>query len=193
MHDNLAYRFFKRALDLGISLVVVVLLFWLFVAIWIVVRLDSPGPGLFKQKRVGRYGHPFTCYKFRTMAVATPELGTHEVSQVAITRAGGVLRRTKLDELPQLFNVIFNHMSLVGPRPCLLTQTELIDARRALSVLDIKPGITGLAQINDVDMSDPQRLARWDKRYMEERSTIGDLKILVATATGRGAGDRTAL
>lgn len=124
-------------------------------------------------------------------AEATRQAGTHEVSATAITRLGNFMRKTKIDELPQLVNILRNEVSLIGPRPCLQVQEELIAARNAHGVLTIKPGISGLAQVNNIDMSDPQKLARWDARYVGLRSLFLDLKITIATATGRGQGDRT--
>jgi lipopolysaccharide/colanic/teichoic acid biosynthesis glycosyltransferase/uncharacterized protein YbjT (DUF2867 family) len=185
------YAFVKRAIDLMAALTVLVLFGWAMLIVAAYVRMNSPGPAIFAQKRVGRGGRVFTCYKFRTMTLGTADAATHDVSVSAVTSAGQFLRRTKLDELPQMVNVLRNEMSLVGPRPCLPLQTELIDARRARGVLTIKPGITGLAQINDIDMSDPDRLAAWDDRYRAFRTTLGDILILMRTALGGGKGDRT--
>lgn len=160
--------------------------------IWIAIRLESPGAGIFRQARTGRDGRVFVCYKFRTMQLSTPNVGTHEVSASAITRMGSFLRGSKLDELPQIVNLLRNEMSLVGPRPCLPSQNTLVEARRARGVLGIKPGITGLAQINSIDMSDPERLAIWDERYLRLQTLLLDIKIILATAGGRGAGDNVA-
>jgi len=143
------------------------------------------------QSRVGKAGRIFTGYKFRTMKQGTRQAGTHEVSATAVTRLGGFLRKTKNDELPKVWNIFRNEISLIGPRPCLPVQTELIEARRFRGVLAVKPGISGLAQIDGIDMSDPTRLARRDARYIALRSFLLDLKISIATATGRGRGDRT--
>lgn len=189
---NLVYRVVRRAVDLAFVISVAVLLGWAMLLIWALVRIQSPGPGIFAQERVGRHGAIFTCYKFRTMKQGTVQAGTHEVSGDAITPIGRFLRRTKLDELPQIWNLLRNEMSLIGPRPCLSVQRELVEARRRRGVLRLKPGITGLAQINDIDMSDPERLARWDARYGALQSLLLDLRIMVATALGRGRGDRTA-
>lgn len=186
---NLFYRAAKRAFDLMCALAIICLLWWAMIAIWVTVRLQSPGPGLFRQTRVGRFGQSFTCYKFRTMYVSTPNLGTHEVSSSAVTPTGAFLRRTKLDELPQVINILLNQMSLVGPRPCLPTQVPLVTERRKRLVLDVKPGITGLAQVNGIDMSDPDKLARWDEYYLKLRSILLDLKIVIQTAFGGGRGD----
>lgn len=187
---NLFYRFPKRVLDLAFAAAVVVLLGWLLVVVWGIVRLESRGPGIFAQPRVGRAGKIFTCYKFRTMLVGTRQVGTHEVTAASVTRVGKFLRATKLDELPQVLNILRNELSLVGPRPCLPVQEQLIAARHALGVLSIKPGITGFAQINGIDMSDPARLARIDAEYKATRSLSLDLRIGLATFIGRGRGDK---
>ena len=189
--DNLAYRILAKTVDLLFASTVVLLLGWLMVIIWIAIRLGSPGPGIFKQNRVGRGGKLFVCYKFRTMSNDTPQAGTHDVSAAAITRLGKILRKTKLDELPQVLNIFLNEIALIGPRPCLPVQTELIKERFRLGVLDLKPGISGLAQINGVDMSNPKKLALWDARYAALRSVSLDAKIAILTCTGKGQGDNT--
>ncbi len=158
--------------------------------IWI--RFDSPGPAIFKQKRVGRKGKEFVCFKLRTMRETTAETPTHDAKLADITRSGAFLRRTKLDELPQLWNVIKGDMSLVGPRPSLPSQHELIEKRRLLDVLTLRPGITGVAQAAGVDMSDPERLAMLDATYVADQSFAHDLRILLATFSGRAMNDRIA-
>ena len=182
----------KRMIDIFAALAVIVLLGWAMALIALYIRVDSKGPAIFAQRRVGREGRVFICYKFRTMAVGTVHAATHAVSASAVTAAGRFLRRTKLDELPQVVNVLKNEMSLVGPRPCLPSQTELIVCRRNRGILQLKPGITGLAQIGDIDMSDPGRLAAWDDRYRAFRTLLGDILILVRTVLGGGSGDRVA-
>ncbi len=187
---NPVFRCCKRLTDVGIATVVIVLLWWALLLIWLIVKVTSPGPGVFAQQRVGQSGRPFTCYKFRTMKIGTPQAGTHEVSASTVTGFGRFLRKTKLDELPQAWNLLLNEVSLVGPRPCLPVQAELVERRRRAGVLSIKPGITGLAQIENIDMSDPARLVKWDARYLALRSLLLDLKIILRTATGGGQGDR---
>jgi lipopolysaccharide/colanic/teichoic acid biosynthesis glycosyltransferase len=189
---NPVYGFIMRSLDLAFALVVTMFFWWLLVIIWALVRIGSDGPGIFAQERVGRNGQPFTCYKFRTMETGTAHLGTHEVSASSVTRLGAVLRKLKLDELPQIINIFRNEISLIGPRPCLPVQRELVEARHRLGVLALKPGISGLAQVNGVDMSDPEKLANLDARYLALQSLRLDLKIIVATALGSGNGDRVA-
>lgn len=186
------YLFLKRFMDLSGAIVILLILGWSFPLIWIAVKLDSSGPGIFAQERVGKDKQVFRCYKFRTMFTNTLQGATHQVSASAVTRVGGWLRATKLDELPQIVNIFQNSMSLVGPRPCLPQQTELISHREKLQVFDVSPGITGLAQIRHVDMSRPEMLAELDSDYIHTRSLLLDLKILLATALGRGSGDHVA-
>ncbi|KQT54164.1 lipid carrier--UDP-N-acetylgalactosaminyltransferase [Aureimonas sp. Leaf454] len=172
----------KRIFDLVASLAGLVLLGWLIVLIAIAVRRNSPGPGILAQQRVGREGRVFVCYKLRTMFVGTAVVGTHEHSGAAhITGLGRFLRRSKLDELPQLWNVLKGEMSLVGPRPCLPVQTALVEARRRRGVLAVRPGITGKAQVMGVDMTEPERLAEIDAAYVAERSFFGDLALILRT------------
>ena len=145
------------------------------------VRASSPGPAIFSQIRVGRDGLLFRCHKLRTMYVGTPSLPSHEAPANSVTSVGKVLRKFKLDELPQFWNVLKGEMSLVGPRPCLPTQTELIECRRRLGVSAALPGITGLAQIRGIDMSNPQLLAETDAAYLRTASFRLDLRILLGT------------
>lgn len=188
--SNCVYRIAKRLVDLTFAVGVALVLWWLLLAVWVLIRLQSPGPGIFAQTRVGRDGAHFTCYKFRTMKLGTVQAATNEVSASSVTRLGHFLRKTKIDELPQIWNIFRNEISLIGPRPCLPVQTQLVEARRKRGVLALKPGISGLAQINGIDMSEPEKLARWDQRYLRLQSLLLDLKIAIATATGRGQGDR---
>lgn len=186
---NAIYSVLQRIADLLFACAVATLLSPILIAAWIAIRMDSPGPAIFKQERVGKFGGVFECYKFRTMATGTKQAGSHEVSVSSITRVGKFLRRTKIDELPQILNIFSNEMSLVGPRPSLPSQLSLIAARRTLGVYDVKPGITGLAQINGIDMSTPELLAQYDARYIACRSLLLDMKILIATFVGQGQGD----
>ena len=188
---NPAFQILKRFIDLSFAVSVILFLWWALLGVWLAVRLTSPGPVIFVQTRIGRFGKPFTCYKFRTMFITTKQAATHEVGRDAITPVGRFLRRTKLDELPQIINIIRNEMSLIGPRPCLESQTALIEARRVRGVLDIKPGISGLAQVQGVDMSDPEKLATLDAEYLARQSIMLDVKIMLATARGKALTDRT--
>ncbi|MCA6058332.1 sugar transferase [Thalassolituus sp. ST750PaO-4] len=157
--------------------------------IYVLGMFDTGSP-LFKQERVGRYKKPFTLVKFRTMAVDTASVASHLASTASITRMGGFLRKTKLDELPQLWNVLKGEMSLVGPRPNLFNQDELIAERDALGVYAVRPGITGLAQVNEIDMSTPKLLAETDAKMIAEMSVANYFRYILQTVTGKGSGDR---
>lgn len=151
-------------------------------AIWI----ESGWSPVFAQKRVGIGGRVFTCYKLRTMYLGTVSVPTHEMQKSAVTPIGARLRRWKLDELPQLYNVLVGDMSLVGPRPCLPSQPRLIHARKQMGVFNVLPGITGLAQVRGIDMSKPEALAAVDAEYAENATILVDLKLLLATLVGQG-------
>jgi O-antigen biosynthesis protein WbqP len=178
----------KRALDISACALFLALFWPVLLIIVAAIRLHSPGRAIFAQVRVGKNGRAFTCYKLRTMYSGTANLPTHQVEASAVTPIGELLRRFKIDELPQLWNVLLGDMSLVGPRPCLPSQIELVDARERLGVFTVRPGITGLAQISGVDMSDPQRLAEIDARYVRTQTVPGDLKLIWATLRGQGVG-----
>ena len=150
---------------------------------------DSCSP-LFFQTRVGRNQQPFTLVKFRTMRIGTASVATHLASTSSITSFGRFLRRTKLDELPQLWNVLIGDMSLVGPRPCLPNQEELIAARAAQGVFSVRPGITGLAQVRGIDMSTPQILAKTDAQMLANLTVKNYFLYILQTVSGKGAGDR---
>ena len=182
----------KRLFDIAASLAGLVLLGWLIGVLALIVRRDSPGPGIFAQQRVGRHGAIFICYKLRTMYRETRSAASHETPVTAVTRLGRRLRALKLDELPQLWNVLKGEMSFVGPRPCLPSQTMLVEERRRRGVLAVHPGITGKAQVMGIDMSDPVRLAEIDAEAIAERSFVGDLLLILRTVSGGGQGDRVA-
>jgi len=184
--ENLAL---KRAFDFTAALFGMVLLSPVIAIAMAAIRMETPGPALFAQTRVGRGGLVFTCYKLRTMRTGIGDKPSHEVGASAITPLGAKLRRWKLDELPQLWNVFRGEMSLVGPRPCLPSQTELIEARRARGVLNVRPGVTGVAQIRGVDMSNPVLLATTDAEYLLDRSFFNDIKLIFMTVLGAGRGD----
>jgi O-antigen biosynthesis protein WbqP len=178
----------KRAVDVSACALFLAFFWPVLLAIIVIIRLQSPGKSIFAQVRVGRNGRLFTCYKLRTMYSGTANLPTHQVEASAVTPVGELLRRFKIDELPQLWNVLLGDMSLVGPRPCLPSQVELVDARKRLGVFTVRPGITGLAQISGIDMSDPIRLAEIDARYVRTQSVLGDLRLIWATLRGQGVG-----
>ena len=156
----------------------------------LLLSLFDTGRPIFLQDRLGRYQVPFILSKFRTMAPETPSFATHLVNSSAVTPFGHFLRRTKLDELPQLWNVLMGDMSLVGPRPNLFNQEELINERNVLGVYDFRPGITGLAQIKDIDMSTPELLAKTDAEMISTISVANYFKYIFLTFAGKGQGDR---
>ena len=151
----------------------------LFIAILII--LEDGFPPFFIQERLGLNKKIFKIYKIRTMKNNTPQLGTHEVKNYFQLRSGAFARGLKLDEFPQLINVLIGEINLVGPRPGLVTQEELEIARSKNKIFDIKPGITGLSQILGFDMSDPAKLSEIDKIYMVNCSTKLDGMILAGT------------
>jgi len=177
----------KRAFDLVTAMLALCVAAPVIGLLVLAVRRDSPGPGIFSQKRVGRHGKTFVCYKLRTMRAGAPSVPTHLASAQEVTPLGARLRRWKLDELPQLWNVVKGEMSIVGPRPCLPEQTELVEARQALGVLALRPGMTGLGQVEGIDMSDPGRLARCDSEYMNRHSMALDMRIILRTVFTRPA------
>ena len=163
----------------------------LLLAVLLVCWFDTGSP-LFRQVRLGRFQRPFVLIKFRSMRVGTASVVSHRADPNAVTRAGRFLRRTKLDELPQLWNVVVGDMSLVGPRPGLPDHHELTEARQRMGVFSVRPGITGFAQLRGVDMSDPQLLATVDAEMIGSLTLSQYAKLVLATAVGRGSGDRVA-
>jgi len=161
----------------------------IFLIITMMGLFDTGLPLLF-QKRVGREQKPFTLVKFRTMKLDTAMVASHLASSSSITKMGFFLRRTKLDELPQLWNVLRGEMSLVGPRPCLETQDELIAERAYRRVFDVRPGITGLAQVKGIDMSNPELLAEIDAQMIQSLTISSYFLYIVKTIFGQGRGDR---
>lgn len=156
----------------------------------IIIGYFDTGSPVFMQRRVGKNQKPFTLIKFRTMSVDTKSVASHLASAASITKMGGFLRKTKIDELPQLLNVLKGDMSLVGPRPCLFNQEELIKERASRGVFDVLPGITGLAQVNEIDMSTPSALAEWDQKMIESFSLGSYFRYILLTVSGKGSGDR---
>ena len=174
----------RRLFDVVVALAALVLLSPVMLAVAIAIRLDTPGPVLFRQRRIGRGSSEFVLYKFRSMAVGTPDLATHlvEPGRVSVTRVGRFIRVTSLDELPQLWNILRGDMSLVGPRPALYNQHDLIALRRQAGVDALRPGMTGWAQINGRDEIPMERKVAYDREYLERQSPAFDLEILVRTA-----------
>jgi O-antigen biosynthesis protein WbqP len=181
-----------RTFDIIFSFLGVLLLWPLGILLYVVGLFDTGSP-IFKQERVGRYQKPFKLYKFRTMKVNTKSVATHLTSQSSVTKFGFFLRKTKLDELPQLINVLLGSMSLVGPRPCLFSQEELIQEREERGVFLYLPGITGLAQVSRIDMSTPVKLAKVDAEMLKKMSLKYYFKFIFTTIFGGGQGDNIVL
>lgn len=178
-----------RFFDIVFSLVGLVIGFPLLLVLALIGFFDTGSP-IFRQERVGRDQKPFVLVKFRTMKPDTASVATHLASADAVTPYGRFLRRTKLDELPQLWNVLKGEMSLVGPRPGLFNQRELTEARSRHGVYAVRPGITGLAQISDIDMSTPELLAETDRKMIESMSLKNYFRYIFLTVAGKGSGDR---
>ncbi len=174
----------KRLLDIAVSLLLLVPGLPIMLLLAAIIRLETPGNPFFGQTRVGRNRALFTIWKLRSMHSGTPHLGTHEVAGAAMTRTGRLIRHIKLDELPQLFNILLGDMSLVGPRPCLPGQSDVIAERDREGVFSVRPGITGLAQIRGIDMSRPQELANVDREYIDCQSLALDIEICLKTVAG---------
>ena len=177
-------KFFKRLIDFILSLIGILLLSWLFLIIIIAIKIDSPGPIFFKQKRVGIGKKHFYIHKFRTMRIDTPkDMPTHLLKnpESYITKVGAFLRKTSLDELPQFVDVLVGNMSIVGPRPALWNQYDLIELRDKCGANDVLPGITGWAQINGRDELELEEKARLDGEYVQNLSFAFDLKCFFGT------------
>ncbi|NQW59131.1 MAG: sugar transferase [Polynucleobacter sp.] len=160
------------------------------ILVLLIIGLFDTGSPLFRQERVGINQKLFNLLKFRSMHPNTLAVSTHLVQVSAITKWGSSLRKSKMDELPQLFNVLMGDMSFVGPRPNLFNQIELIEERSKRGVYSIRPGITGLAQINKIDMSTPQLLAETDAKMIAHLNVCYYFKYIFLTAFGKGFGDR---
>lgn len=165
------------------------LLLWPLLLIVTIIGMFDTGSPIFVQTRVGRDKKPFKLIKFRTMSVETQSVASHLASNASITKLGSFLRKTKIDELPQLINVVKGEMSLVGPRPNLFNQEELIKERDALGVYNVLPGVTGLAQVQNIDMSTPKLLAETDKQMIDTLNIKNYFKYILMTVTGSGSGD----
>lgn len=178
-----------RLLDFIFSLFGLVIGSPVLVVLFVIGLFDTGSP-IFRQERVGRHQRPFILIKFRTMSKDTASVASHLASTSSITKFGHFLRRTKLDELPQLWNVLKGEMSLVGPRPGLFNQQELTAAREKHGVYNVRPGITGLAQVNEIDMSTPEKLAEVDAEMIRTMSVKNYFKYISMTVLGKGSGDR---
>ena len=178
-----------RLFDISFSFIGLLLLSPILVILLIIGFFDTGSP-IFQQERVGRGKKPFRLIKFRSMHLNAPSVATHLASASSITPFGRFLRKSKLDELPQLWNVFIGDMSLVGPRPNLFNQTELMEERQKFGVYDVRPGITGLAQVNQIDMSTPRLLAETDAKMIKNYNLIMYIKYIFITVLGKGKGDR---
>ncbi len=178
-----SYRRIKRSVDVFLSLIALVLLSPLLLAVSVWIRLESPGPALFRQRRSGRWSHEFVMYKFRSMHSDTPDVATHLLDDASsfLTRSGCALRRSSIDELPQLINVLRGEMSIVGPRPALHNQRDLIGLRREADVDALRPGITGWAQVNGRDDLPMEAKVRYDREYLDRVSLRFDIYCVYRT------------
>lgn len=178
------YSILKRLGDISISLIAITLFCPVFILIAIAIKLDSEGPVIFKQKRFGIHKKTFYVFKFRTMKVESPKyVATRDLQNPEqwITRVGAFLRKTSLDELPQLCNILVGDMSIVGPRPVVVSERDVIEAREKYGVNDVLPGLTGWAQINGRDNLSTDIKAKLDGYYVKNRSLIMDIKCIVRT------------
>lgn len=171
----------KRAVDVLGALLALILLAPVMTVIAIAIRLSDPGPAIFRQQRIGVGGRHFTIFKFRSMPIGTANVASDKLGEVRLTGIGRLIRRTNLDELPQLFNILKGDMSIVGPRPPVPSQTELIALRRENGSIDCRPGLTGLTQVNGYDgMSVPHK-ASFDGAYARRVTFLGDVAIILRT------------
>lgn len=176
------YRsFFKRLTDVLASLMVLIVFSPILLIVGLIVFIQDFGPVIFKQQRVGRNGRVFLFYKFRSMPVNTPNVQSSDTKKLSITPFGKFIRRTSIDELPQLINILKGDMSLIGPRPPIPTQENLINLRRENGALACRPGLTGLAQINSYDFMPEEEKAKWDGIYANSISFVNDTSIVFRT------------
>jgi lipopolysaccharide/colanic/teichoic acid biosynthesis glycosyltransferase len=178
-----------RLIDIILAIFGLIIVLPLLLVLIIIMFLDTGSP-IYLQTRVGHQKKHFTLIKLRTMHLDTESVATHLINTSAVTGLGCILRRTKLDELPQLWNVLRGDMSLVGPRPCLPSQLELISEREKSGVFSVRPGITGLAQIHRIDMSTPKLLAKLDAKMITHLSVYTYFGYVLKTISGKGSGDR---
>lgn len=175
----------KRTFDFMSSLIAIILLSPILLLLVLIIKCTSPGPVFFKQRRMGINNQEFMIYKFRTMRIDTPNVATHLLKnpEQYITPIGKFMRKTSLDELPQLFNILKGEMSVVGPRPALYNQYDLIEMRTKANVHTVRPGLTGLAQVSGRDELELDKKVYFDQQYLEKQSFFYDLKLIFLTIT----------
>lgn len=178
------FEIVKRIADAVVALALLICLSWLVAIVAVAVRLTSPGPVLYWSDRIGRNGRVFSMPKFRSMPVNTPAVATHllDAAELRLTPIGGLLRRSSIDEIPQLWSILRGDMSFVGPRPALFNQDDLIELRQQSGVDVLRPGVTGLAQINGRDSLTIPEKVRYDAEYLKTRGFVTDIRILLQTA-----------
>lgn len=184
--------FFKRFLDIVLSLIGLIVASWLYLLIIIAIKIDDPGPAFFGQKRVGKHKKLFTLWKFRSMKMCTPhDTPTHllENPEQYITRVGKFLRKSSLDEIPQLWNILKGEMAIIGPRPALWNQWDLLEERDKYGANDIHPGLSGWAQICGRDELEIEEKARLDGEYVQKMSFLFDCRCFFGTAISALRGD----
>lgn len=177
--DWMYAKIIKRLIDIVLSFLALIVLSWLFLGLIIAIKVDDPGPAFFKQKRVGVHKTFFKLHKFRSMKMSTPhDIPTHQLDnpEQYITRVGKFLRKTSLDELPQIWDIFIGKMSIIGPRPALWNQDDLVAERDKYGANDVKPGLTGWAQINGRDELEIPVKAKLDGEYVEKLGFIMDVK-----------------
>ena len=181
--ESILYYITKRLIDIVGSLCGIILLSPLFLLVAILIKLDSKGPIIFKQIRIGKNSKPFYIYKFRSMKIDAPNLSTEEFINASdfTTKVGKFIRKTSIDELPQLVNILKGDMSIVGPRPVIEREVRLLEIRKECNVDSILPGITGLAQINGRDNIDDYEKVKYDFEYLSKRNLVLDIKIIINT------------
>ena len=181
--DKIFYSYIKRSLDIVLAILLLILSIPIVVTVSILIKLDSKGPILFKQNRVGRYSKDFVIYKFRTMDINSPEVPTHqsEYRGCNVTKIGTILRKTSLDEIPQLINIIKGEMSFVGPRPLIRKEKKILVRRQELQIDRVLPGITGWAQVNGRDELKINEKLKYDYEYLNRRSIKFGIYIMFVT------------
>jgi O-antigen biosynthesis protein WbqP len=177
MYENI----FKRLIDLIIAIICIALFSPIYLILFLIIYLGDFQTPIFKQNRVGRNKEVFTLYKFRSMPINTGDVASSEVSKIKVTKVGKFIRRTNLDELPQVFNVLFGDMSFIGPRPSITSQNDLITLRDKSNVYKSRPGLTGYAQINSYDFMPITQKVEFDAEYVKRVSFLLDVKIFLRT------------